>query len=233
MAVNGIGALPKELLKSIFDALPYEDCVGCMQVNKVWSSVAERTLKEKLIPYFKETIEQKGNNFSKMTSQKLETFCPNYLDKLKKIEERFHSLSAKEIYEELNNITEKYHVHIVANGEFNLSAVDKAIIGNQFVNLNYRVSLPQHANADGDIFPWGEFPGMQIPEVKCYFPLKLFDENAKRICFPLKGRLIELIREPNLDQKKHSEIYYPEAIYIPPERRFSRAAIALLEKEIS
>jgi hypothetical protein len=215
MTVKGVNALPSEILKGIFDALPFEDCMGCAQVSTTWGSIVEKTLKEKLIPYFKETIEQKGTNFSKMTSQKLETFCPNYLDKLKKIEEELHSLSAKEIYQKLNNITEKYHVHIATNSQFDLSLVDKAIVGNQFVKLNYRVSLPQHVNADGDIFPWGEFPGMQIPEVKCYFPLKLFDENAKRICLPLKGRLIELIREPNLDQNKQSQLYFPETIYIP------------------
>ncbi len=199
---------PGELIEKIMSFSNYEDCLNFMALNKEWGLIAEKTAKEKLISLFRKSIEEKAIGFYKLTSKNIEAYCPSYVVKLNHIQKNLSSLSLREIQGQLSSMTEKYHVHIAEIGTFDLPEAE--VIGNQFIRFNY--TTPEEKK----IVPWSEIPGMSIPEVKCYFPLKMFNEKRESVSFPLYGRLIELFRNFSLDQMTNAgKIYYPEAIYHP------------------
>jgi len=206
MSVN-FNPLPKDILEQILRLRDFEDLLNFRLVDKQWHSIAENHIKEKLIPAFTKSIAKKSEDYFQMTSKPIDRACPVYAAKLKQIQEKIGSLSFKQVQEELDALTEKYHVHVAAIGEYDLS--EKKTLGNQFVKFNY-------TNSANEIQHWGEIPSMAIPELKNYFPLKLFGESRKRVCFPLYGRLIELIRDFSLDKLSNTHrIYYPQSIYSP------------------
>lgn len=198
--------LPKELIEKIVSVSDYNDCFSLLFVNKELSEIAESKIREIVIPLFKKSIETKSAGFFQLTSKTIEAVCPNYVSRLDEIEKNMKSLSLKQIKEQLDSLTEKYDVHIATIGEYDLPEMAK--IGTQFAKFNYKIN-------GGEIQSWGELPSMAIPEAKNYFPLKMMG-NEKRVCFPLYGRLIELIRDFSLDQMNNTHrIYYPQSIYSP------------------
>ena len=198
--------LPKELIEKIVSFSEYNDYFSLLAVNQEWSAAAESKIREKVIPLFKKSIEAKSAGFFQLTSKTIEAVCPNYVSRLDEIEKNMQSLSLKQIKEQLDSLTEKYDVHIATIGEYDLP--EKAKIGTQFAKFNYKIN-------GGEIQSWGELPSMAIPEAKNYFPLKMMGKEI-RVCFPLYGRLIELIRDFSLDQTSNVQrIYYPQSIYSP------------------
>ncbi len=198
--------LPRELIEKILSFSDYNDYFSLLTVNKEWSAIAEDKIREKMIPLFKKSIEAKSTGFFQLTSKTIEALCPNYVSRLGEIEKNFQSFSLRQIKEQLDSLTEKYAVHIATLGEYDLP--EKAKIGTQFAKFNYKTN-------GGEIQPWSELPSMAIPEAKNYFPLKMMG-NEKCVCFPLYGRLIELIRDFSLDQMNNTHrIYYPQSIYSP------------------
>lgn len=222
LEINKFDGLPPEMLRLIFSFMTAEECAKCREISKKWLPHAEQVAKEKLIESFEISIENKAANFLKMIPGRLHEFCPTYAANLNQIRANHASLSLKQIYEQLNKLTEKYHVFIDEISEPELEEKEAALFGKEFVRLNYRLMTSKDpAFKNGDVLPWGEFPSMKIAEMKSMFPLKIFAQNLKsasypiHACFPLKGRLIELVLEspPQEIDKTLTAKTYPEIVY--------------------
>jgi len=225
---NRFEILPPELINIVMGFLSPEECAKCGIAYKNFLSIAEKNGKKKLVNSFKESIQRKAENFLKMVPGQLEEFCPKFALNLKRIDESQGSLSTKKVYEQLNCLTEKYPVSIreISDAD-HLSPEEIDRCGLQFMRLTYRLTSSKDPNyKNGGIHLWGELPSMNMIEVKSLFPLKLFNLNShhfpQHICFPLKGRLIELVLENSPEEIKKTQIAitYPEMIYSPTRDAF-------------
>jgi len=197
--------IPIEMLIYIFDNFQTPEENGKnSSVCTLWKDVVKRIVKDQLIERYVLSIQLKSAPFSLMVGgKKVEDFSPQYKQALEALRDNKETLTSKEVYTGLNNLTEKHFVCLAGFFLINPQSIhmpkdrEESISGKAFGEFH---EIDEHKNFQ----LWGEVAGHLVT----YLPIKLFNWNLLEngtvsgnkdkgeICFSLKGKVIELILVP-------------------------------------
>lgn len=198
---------------------PKDNATRNALVWHAWREPATRIAKLQLVQSRIKEIQKEAEPFLRMVPLKLELLCASYRNFLT-VSEDLSSHTFQEVKATVNTCAEKYtvclsrffHIH---SEDPNIPELRRSCLsGKVFVEIHHEVDIVQYDGRPKSICQFEERTGYALKKVKYfqkvkYFPIELFnltmdgefniigEKNNGTFCFPLRGRLIELVLEEN------------------------------------
>lgn len=229
---NIVPELPIEMLYNIFAFCRPEDNIKTNTlVCRTWQDTATDVAKLQLIhpvEQLRQDIQNKAANFLKMLPENLQDlalFCPAYAQ-FEQVKNNRETYTTKEVYDITRNDSplalEKYTVCMAFFYRINpecpniTSARKDALAGKVFAELHY---TKKNENGNFSCF-WSQSLDGIFEGCVRFFPIELFnlkmkvkeedykvkgDKDNGTVCFPLGGRLIELMLEKGEEELRNAK----------------------------